>query len=44
MDAISRKQGMKKENVLAQVTDWNHASDDESTPFRYPIPLAITYH
>jgi hypothetical protein len=33
MDVISRKQGMKGGSVLAHVTDWNDAADEESTPF-----------
>jgi hypothetical protein len=33
MDVISRKQGMKGGSVLAHVTDWNDAADEESAPF-----------
>jgi hypothetical protein len=33
LDAISRKQGMKEGSVLAHVTDWNDAADEESAPF-----------
>jgi hypothetical protein len=32
MDVISRKQGMKGGSVLAHVTDWNDAADEESAP------------
>jgi hypothetical protein len=33
MDVISRKQEMKGGSVLAHVTDWNDAADEESAPF-----------
>ena len=32
LEAISRKQGMKGGSVLAHVTDWNDAADEESAP------------